>query len=334
MKPLVRATPDADHGFRRVRTVTGFRYVDAHGTPASSTSLSRIRALAIPPAWSNVWVAATQRGSIQAIGTDTAGRRQYIYHVEWRRREDRKKFARALELAASLPRARGYVTRALRHDDPDRERALAVAFRLLDEAALRVGSRRYLTRYGSRGLTTLRRQDAAVAGSLVRLTFAAKGGKHALYEIDDADLARVISELATGRRQAPLLWYRKGRRQIAITAADLNRHIRLLTGGAFSAKDFRTLRGTILAAEALARAGVADSTGRRRHAEAMACSAAARALKNTPSVARASYIDPRVFTRYKRGETLDLAITPERAIVKLLAAESQPGIGAAAGRRH
>lgn len=318
MAGLVRVRPGDDPGYRRVRAGSGFRYVDARGNAASDADRERIHDLVIPPAWEDVWIAREPLGHIQAVGTDEAGRRQYLYHPRWRARRDRGKFARALQLAEALPRARGKVTTGLRRPELDRERVLSAAFRLLDEAAPRMGSSRYLERHGSRGLTTLQRRDAVVAASVITLSFPAKSGKRAFIEVDDADLAAVIELLAAGRRGSPLLAYDKGRRRSPLSPSDVNAHIRALTGGTFTAKDFRTLRGTIFAAEALARIGTVDTARDRKRAENLAVRATAEALGNTPAVARGSYIDPRVFTLYEKGRLLDLDVSPESAIRALL----------------
>lgn len=315
---LIRGAPEIDPGFRRVNTAKPSDFLDTSGDAAPVSVRRRIEALRIPPGWLDVWVAADPRSHIQAVGTDAAGRRQYIYHPRWRQRRDHDKFVRALALAAALPHARARVTSVLRGAGEGRERALAVAFRLLDAAAPRVGSSKYLARHGSRGITTLRRRDASVTESTVTLEFPAKSGKHAHLEIVDAELAAVIALLRVGRPGSALLWYQRGTRQAAITAAELNDHIRVVTGGAFTAKDFRTLRGTTFAADALARIGVVDTTRERRQAESLAIRATADALSNTPAVARASYIDPRVFQHYAKGELLDRSISPETAIRLLL----------------
>jgi DNA topoisomerase IB len=315
---LVRVRPGDDPGFRRVRSGNGFRYVDAKGNSAGPDDRKRIHDLVIPPAWDDVWIAVEPNAHIQAVGVDDAGRRQYLYHPRWRERRDRRKFSRALELAAALPHARGRVTTALRHDGLDRERVLAASFRLLDEAAPRIGSARYLAQHGSRGLTTLQRRDAKIDESVITLSFPGKSGKRALIEIDDADLATVMAELGAGRPRSPLLSYRRGNRRVPLTPADVNSHVRSLTGGAFTAKDFRTLRGTIMAAEALAQIGTVDTTRDRKRAEALAVRATAEALGNTPAVARSSYIDPAVFTAYERGNLMALDVSPESAIQRLL----------------
>jgi DNA topoisomerase IB len=315
---LLRVRPFDDPGFGRVRSGSGFRYLDHRGEAVPAPDAERARALVIPPAWQEVWIAREPRAHIQAVGTDEAGRRQYLYHPEWSKRRDKGKFTRALALAESLPRARGRVTQSLRRPEIDRERVLAVSFRLLDQVAPRVGSARYFTTNGSRGLTTLQRRDAEVDGAHVVLSFPAKSGKRAYLQLDDDDLAAALAELATGRPGAPLLAYRRGRRRVALRPADVNAYVRVLTGGAFTAKDFRTLRGTVLAAEALAQIGTVDTENDLKRAEALAVRATAEGLGNTPAVARSSYIDPRVFQRYRKGELLDLNGSRDNAIRRLI----------------
>lgn len=318
MPRLRTVRPGIDLGYTRTRSGSGFRYTDADGASLPAAERERAAALVIPPAWTEVWISAASDGHIQATGVDEAGRRQYVYHPDWSAGRDKGKYARALQLAASLPHARGRVTTSLRRDDLDRERVLATAFRLLDQAAPRVGSAKYLERHGSRGLTTLRRRDAAVVTSVTSLRFRGKSGKRQSLDIDDAELAVVVAALAAGRPAAPLLAYTRGRRRVPLTPKDVNAYVRAMTGGAFTAKDFRTLRGTILAADALARIGPAGSKRDRKHAEVLAVKAASDALGNTPTVARSSYIDPRVFARYRRGVVLDTAVSPESAIRALI----------------
>lgn len=318
MPRLTRVRPRIDPGYGRVRVGSTFRYTAPTGGAPPDDEVRRISALVIPPAWEDVWISADPFGHIQVIGRDSAGRQQYIYHTRWGENRDRGKFARAYALAAALPVARAQVTRAIRADGIERARVLAVAFRLLDEAAPRVGSSRYLSLHGSRGLTTLLRRDASVEASLVTLKFPAKSGKRALLEINDPDLAAAVSQLQVGKRSAPLLAYRLGRRRIRLTPLDVNTHIRTMTGGPFTAKDFRTLRGTIVAASTLAAIGPAVGLRERKEAELQAVRATAALLGNTPAVARRSYIDPRVFRRFAKGELLDLSASPEVAVRRLL----------------
>ncbi|KZE89570.1 DNA topoisomerase IB [Microbacterium sp. TNHR37B] len=318
MPRLARVRPGVDLGYRRLRSGTGFRYVDADGNALPTGERERVVALVIPPAWQDVWICANANGHIQATGVDEAGRLQYLYHPRWSAGRDKGKYARALQLAESLPRARARVTTSLRRDDLDRERVLAAAFRLLDQAAPRVGSERYLERHGSRGLTTLKRRDASVEGSVTSLRFPGKSGKRQQLEVDDDDLAVAIALMAAGRPGSPLLAFVRGRRRVALTPREVNAYVRAMTGGAFTAKDFRTLRGTILAADALAGLGAAATTSDRKRAELMAVRATAEALGNTPAVARSSYIDPRVFDAYRKGRLLDTSLSPESAIRALL----------------
>lgn len=318
MPRLKKVHPGVDPGYRRSRAGSGFRYTDADGGPLRAADRERAAALVIPPAWTDVWISAVANGHIQAVGTDEAGRVQYLYHPDWTAGRDKGKFARALQLAEALPRARARVTTSLRRAEADRERVLAAAFRILDLAAPRVGSERYLVKHGSRGLTTLRRRDATIAASVTSLRFPGKSGKRQELDLDDAELAAVLELLAAGRPAAPLLAYRRGRRRVPLTPRDVNAYVRAVTGGAFTAKDFRTLRGTVLAADALARIGPARTRSDRRHAEVLAVKAAAHALGNTPTVARGSYIDPRVFVRYRRGVLLDATVSPESAIRALI----------------
>lgn len=310
--------PGDDPGFTRMRSGAGFRFVDAEGRTVTGADAARARALVIPPAWTDVWVSADERGHIQATGVDGADRRQYIYHPKWSTGRDKGKYARALALAEALPRARGRVTTSLRRPDLDQERVLAAAFRLLDQAAPRVGSETYLSKHGSRGLTTLRRRDATIDGSVTLLDFPGKSGKRQNLHIDDGDLAAALELLAAGRPASPLLSFTRGRRRVPLTPKDVNVYVRTMTGGTFTAKDFRTLRGTILAAEALAQIGRVSTKTELKRAEVLAVKAAAEALGNTPTVARSSYIDPRVFGRYRQGRMLDTSISGESAIRSLL----------------
>ncbi|CAN7157463.1 DNA topoisomerase IB [Microbacterium sp. LjRoot45] len=318
MPRLARVRPGIDLGYRRLRSGSGFRYVDADGAALPAAERERVTALVIPPAWQEVWICASPHGHIQATGIDDAGRLQYMYHPQWTAGRDKGKFARALQLAESLPRARARVTTSLRRDDLDRERVLAAAFRLLDQAAPRVGSERYLERHGSRGLTTLKRRDAAIDGTVTSLRFPGKSGKRQNLQIDDEDLALVVTIMAAGRPASPLLAYQRSRRRVALTPKEVNAYVRAMTGGAFTAKDFRTLRGTIHAADALARIGLVDTKTERKRAEVLAVRATAEMLGNTPAVARSSYIDPRVFAAYGKGRVLDLAVSPESAIRALI----------------
>lgn len=217
-----------------------------------------------------------------------------------------------------LPRARAKVTTALQGEELSRERVLAASFRILDRSALRIGSKHHLERSGNRGLTTLQRLHAIVEDSSISLTFPGKSGKRQALTIEDTELALAIVALVEGRPRSTLLAWQNGRRRVGLSPAQINEFVRELTGGAFTAKDFRTLHGTVVAAQTLAATGESGTKRARAAAERDAVPASAEALGNTPAVARDSYIDPRVFRAYRRGLLLDTSRTPESAIRSLL----------------
>jgi DNA topoisomerase-1 len=265
---------------------------------------ARIDALVIPPAWTEVWICPFPNGHIQATGRDAAGRTQYLYHEAWRLQKDRVKFDRMLELAASLPPARRRVTRDLRGDDP-RQRTLAAAFRMLDAGSLRVGSDRYAELHGSHGLSTLLCSHVVVSGDTVRLEFPGKSGQEWYSELVDPDLAAALRPLKRRGPTARLLAYKDDAGWHPVSAEDINRYVRERTGGEFTAKDFRTLTGTVTAARSLARSGPQPNKTARARAVREAVKDTAELLGNTLAVARSSYIDPRVLDRFEHGRTID-----------------------------
>lgn len=311
-------------GYHRVRAGSGFSYRDPAGDPVDADERRAFEALAIPPAWTDVWIAPHPNAHVLATGIDAAGRRQYLYHPQWRARQDRTKFDRMLALAEALPGARGWVTRDLQGDAPTRRRALAAAFRLLDVAHLRVGNERYASRHGSRGIATLRVRDATVEDDHVLLRFPAKSGQLWESELVDGRLARVLSERSGDDPDARLLGFSRDDPDdgaaggvvvpvdvggtevwVPLDPATINEDVRARTGGDFSSKDFRTLHGTVAAAVSLAEHGPERTVTARKRAVAQAMRDAADALGNTPAIARASYVDPRVVDLYGQGTTID-----------------------------
>jgi DNA topoisomerase-1 len=303
MARLRRSDPTGE-GFRRAKSG---RLTDAGGKPAPREVRERVDDLVIPPAWTKVWIAPHANGHIQATGMDTAGRRQYIYHPDWRRQKDKTKFDRALSLAESLPAARRKVTADLRAAGHTRGKALAVAFRMLDVGSLRVGSERYTEDNGSRGLSTLLCAHVSVSGDVITLGFPGKSGKTWSSQLTDSDLARELSALKRRGPTARLLAYEEDGEWYPLAASDINDYVRECTGGSFTAKDFRTLRGTAAAALSLARHGPATTRTAYRRALAQAMRDASTTLGNTPTIARKSYVDPRVIARFKVGVTVDPA---------------------------
>jgi DNA topoisomerase-1 len=298
----------AGPGYRRVRVGRGFSYREPDGSAVTDVQTRhRFEQLAIPPAWTDVWICPYENGHVLATGVDRAGRRQYIYHPMWRARMDSIKFDRALALAKSLPGARRRVTADLRRPQSDKTRALAAAFRMLDQGSLRVGSERYAVEHGSHGLATLLCAHAQVAGADIQLNFPGKSGQEWSSTIHDRDLARVIIRMKQRAPTARLLAFRESPRGRwhPLTAQDINEYVKGLAGDKFTAKDFRTLRGTIAAAIELAEAGPLRTAAGRREAIAHAVATASEVLGNTPAIARRSYIDPRLIDAYENGDTID-----------------------------
>lgn len=294
-------------GYSRRRWGKGFSYRDIRGAViADRQVLARIRSLAIPPAWTEVWISPYANGHIQATGTDGAGRKQYIYHPHWREMKDREKFDRALAFAQSLPPARRLITKYLRAEGSGPERALAAALRIVDAGALRVGGTRYAEANGSYGTTTLRIEHVRLAGPEVRFDFPGKSGQEWHTSIKDADLAAALepmlnrpdADTALAYVGADGAWH-------SVDAAQLNAFLKEVTGGDFSAKDFRTWQATVVAAMSLARQAPGAATKRAKQ-KAVAATArdVAEHLGNTPAIARKSYIDPRVVDRFFDGEVI------------------------------
>ncbi len=343
MVRLRRVSSD-DPGLLRVRRGRGFSYRAPDGRPVTDEeTLNRIRGLAIPPAWTEVWISPDPLGHLQATGVDAAGRRQYRYHDRWRERRDAQKFDRMLRFARSLPELRTRVEADLEREGLPRERALAAGIRLLDIASFRVGSESYAKQNGSYGLATLRRDHVRVSGDAVRFDYTAKSGKRRVHEVTDAGLAPVLRRLKRRRdANADLLAYREPSGWRDVHSADVNEYLKQLAGEEVSAKDFRTWHATVLAAVSLASDEIPDAARARRRRIVEAVREVAEFLGNTPAVARASYVDPRLLERYEEGRTIRDTLTRlgdddlsdhwvrdavEAAVLELL---EEPGEGLAA----
>jgi DNA topoisomerase-1 len=304
---LRRSHPD-DAGWARRRQGRGFVYVDEHGAALGPDEVARCRALVIPPAWTQVWICSAPNGHIQAVGTDDAGRRQYLYHPAWRELRDKAKHDRVLTVARRLRRARATVAEHLSVQGMPRERALGTAFRLLDLGFFRVGGEQYAEDNGSYGLATIEKRHVHVVGKEVVFEYPAKSGQERLVGVADAAVIDAVSALRARRGGGrELLAYKDGAgRWHDISSADINVYVKAVVGGEVSAKDFRTWHGTVLAAVALAeRAGDARSPTRRKKAVRAAMVDVSEYLGNTPAVARGSYVDPRVVDAFEQGETIE-----------------------------
>ena len=307
----LKRTDCSGPGIRRRKRGKGFEYLDSDGRRVTEPSVvERIQELAIPPAWEEVWICPYPMGHIQATGIDAAGRKQYRYHDKWRERRDAEKFEEMIDFARALPRLRERVAKDLRKRGMPREKVLAAAMRLLDRGFFRIGSENYAEENETYGVATMRKRHVKISGDTVTFDYEAKGGQRRVQAIGDPELAKVARTLKERRGGGQeLLAYKVGERWVDVKSVDINAYLKQATGGDFSAKDFRTWSGTVLAAVALAVAGMAASSKTsRKRAKTRAVKEVARYLGNTPAVCRASYIDPRVFDRFDGGLTIGGAL--------------------------
>ncbi|MGI8699348.1 MAG: DNA topoisomerase IB [Mycobacteriales bacterium] len=301
----LRTVSPNDPGWSRRRAGKGFVYLDEHGQRLGAPEVARIKALVIPPAWRDVWICRHPNGHVQAVGTDDAGRRQYLYHPDWRTKRDEEKFRRVSDVARRLPKARLVLAEHLAQDGMSRERSAATAVRLLDLGYFRIGSDVYAENE-SFGLTTLERRHVSRRGKLLVFDFVGKSGVEHRIEIDD-DLATAAIETMRRRRggSARLLAY-KEQGWLDLDAARVNDYLRECVGADLTAKDFRTWHATVLAAAALAASEEpGDTRASRKRAVAGAMKEVAEFLGNTPTIARNSYVDPRVIDLYEDGVTIE-----------------------------
>lgn len=299
-------------GWRRVRRGRGFAYRDTDGGPVRDPGeIARLKALAIPPAWTDVWICPHPRGHLQAVGTDAAGRRQYLYHPEFRARQESAKHDHVLTVAPALPALRRRVEEDLARRGLGPDRVLACATRLLDLGFFRIGAPGYERDNGSYGLTTLRRDQVSVRGDRVHFAYRAKSGRQRDLTLTDRAAVTVVRSLLRRRDQGPrLLAFREGPTWTDVDAPRLNGYLREHSGTDLSAKDFRTWNATVLAAVGLAVSWPAASRSEaaRRRAAVRVVREVADYLGDTPAVCRASYLNPRLFELYDQGVTLAAAL--------------------------
>lgn len=312
MAARLRRSDCSGPGITRRRRGRGFEYLDERGERIEDEdAIARIRSLVIPPAWQDVWICPHPGGHIQATGVDARGRKQYLYHPKWREHRDREKFDEMLDFARALPRMRERVNVDLARDDLSREQVLACATRLLDRGFFRVGGEEYAVENESFGLATMRKEHVRIDGRTLTFDYPSKGGRRLLRSLVDQEVCDVIVRLKHRRGGSPeLLAYKPGRTWMDIRSEDINEYVKEVTGGEFSAKDFRTWNATLLAATALAVAGpmAGASPSARKRVKNRAVKEVAHYLGNTPAVARSSYIDPRVFDRFDAGLTIGGAL--------------------------
>ena len=307
--PRLRRADCSGPGIKRKRSGRGFAYFDASGERITDTELvARVKALAVPPAWRDVWICPDPNGHLQAVGTDAAGRKQYIYHEVWRARQDQAKFDHMMDFAAALPAMRKVTLEHLQLPGQPFEKTLGLAVRLLDRGFFRIGSEGYAEQNQSYGLATILKKHVIIRDDEVIFDYRAKSGQRRVWSTVDPLMLKVIASLKQRRGGGPdLLAYKDGREWIDVKSSDINEYVREISGGDFTAKDFRTWGATVLAAVGLAVSGYAsDSVTARKRAIARSVKEVAHYLGNTPAVCRASYIDPRVFDRYRSGWTISL----------------------------
>ncbi len=293
-------------GVRRRRRGRGFEYLAPDGQPLREPeALARIRGLAVPPAWRKVWICPSPNGHIQAVGYDDAGRRQYLYHSEWRRARDEEKYDRALSLGKHLPEVRARIEADLAGRGFERQRILATALRMIDVGVFRVGSEEYAERNGSRGAATLLREHVRIHGAELVFRFPAKGGVDATVSLRDPALRRVLVSLRRCRSGSDrLLVYRAADGWHEVRAEEINERFKELAGEEFTVKDLRTWNATVLAAVAFGTMEVPRSQRAYKRAVASVMREVADELGNTPAVARRSYVDPRVIRAFGDGTTI------------------------------
>jgi DNA topoisomerase-1 len=309
--PRLRRADCTGPGLRRRKHGRGFVYLDPDGERIDDPEvLQRIHELVIPPAWEEVWICPYPGGHIQATGSDQAGRKQYLYHPRWRARRDQEKFEDMVVFARALPALRERIDAEMQRGGMDRDHVLACAVRLLDRGFFRVGGEDYAVTNQSYGLATMLKKHVRLRGDTLVFDYPAKHGKRRVQAVVDPLVADVIDQLKKRSGGGPeLLAYKEGRRWVDVRSEDINDYLKSATGEDVSAKDFRTWGATVLAAVALAVSGeVAATQSGRKRAISRAVKEVAHYLGNTPAVARASYIDPRVFDRYRDGETIAPAL--------------------------
>jgi len=302
-------TSDAEPGLRRVRRGRGFVYLDPDGKRTRDPAvLDRIRSLAIPPAWKDVWITSHPRGHLQATGRDARGRKQHRYHPRWREMRDADKFDRMAGFGKVLPRLRRRVARDLRRIGLPKEKVAATIVRLLDTTYLRIGNEEYARENRSYGLTTLRDRHVDVRGATVRFLFKGKSGAEVAVELADRRVARVIKRCEDLPGQHLFQYVDAGGERRTVTSDDVNDYLREVSGEDFTAKDFRTWAGTVLAACALREVAGFESETEAKRRVVEAIDSVARKLGHTRAVCRRSYVHPAVIDMYMDGR-LDTALS-------------------------
>ncbi len=308
----LRYVSDEDPGIRRRRSGSGFRYVGPDGSPITGREeRSRLDGLRIPPAWTDVWICPHPDGHLQATGRDARGRKQYRYHPRWREVRDATKYHRLIAFGRALPAIRRRVGRDMGRRTLSREKAVATVVRLLDTTYIRVGNQEYADENGSFGLTTMRDRHVKVRGAQVRFRFRGKGGKQHDVDVSDARVARIVKRCQELPGHHLFQYFDEDGEAHDLQSDDVNTYLQQITGEDFTAKDFRTWAGTVLAAWSLEEVGEQAPGARAKRDVVRAVESVARALGNTPAICRQCYIHPEVLGAHLDGtlqKSLDAAV--------------------------
>lgn len=298
----LRYVSDDRPGFTRKKTASGFRYVDTHGKPVKDEKhLARIKSLAIPPAWTKVWICPYANGHLQATGIDAKGRKQYRYHKQWREVRDEAKYEHMIDFGLHLPMIRERVKQDMSKSGLSREKVLAIIIYLLENTMIRVGNDEYAKTNKSYGLTTLRNRHVEVKGGEVKFHFRGKSGVEHSLSLRDAKLARLIRKVKELPGQDLFQYIAEDGSRHAISSSDVNQYLKEITGRDYTAKDFRTWSGTLHTVQALQEMEKSDSESQAKKNVVKAIEAASKKLGNTPAICRKCYVHPLVIETYMAG---------------------------------
>jgi DNA topoisomerase I len=303
----LRYVSDAEPGIRRVRNGQGFKYLDARDRSVTDEhTLHRIRSLVIPPAWTDVWITPHENGHIQAIGRDARGRKQFRYHARWREVRDQSKYEKVIAFAKALPMMRTTIQRDLRRPGLSRRKVLAGVVSLLEKTLIRIGNDEYARQNNHYGLTTIRDKHAKVNGSTIKFRFVGKSGIDRSVELDSPTLAKIVKKCQDLPGQELFAYIDDDGRQRDVKSSDVNEYLREISGEDFTAKDFRTWAGTVLAASALREFETFDSKTQAKKNLVAAIERVAERLGNTRSVCKKCYIHPAILDTYLDGSLVKI----------------------------
>jgi DNA topoisomerase-1 len=298
----LRYVMDDEPGIRRLKRGKGFTYVDLQGNVVRSPKdLERIRKLAIPPAWTDVWICPRANGHLQATGRDAKGRKQYRYHADWREVRDETKFGRMIAFGEALPKIRERIDQDMSRRGLPREKVVATVVKLLETTLIRVGNKEYVKQNNSFGLTTLRDQHVDVDGSTLRFEFRGKSGKEHSVEIQDRRLARIVKQCRDLPGQKLFQYLDENQERQSLSSEDVNAYLKETTGEDFTAKDFRTWGGTVLALSALLEIGSCETEKEANKAVVETIKRVAGQLGNRPAICRKYYVHPTVIQTFLAG---------------------------------